>query len=97
MEDVLFVSSKVKGAETSIDGGKVSLQRKMADLTGVAAEVTAIGRYQVSILPEVTQFNYFLEVQNPTRAKKTYILSLVNGESVTKVTKMLKVERFNSL
>lgn len=83
--DVLFIGSEIQGAESSIEGPKVLVHRKLKDLTGAAAEVTVVGRYQISVLPESTKFSYFFEIHNPNRGKKAYQLSMVNGESVTKI------------
>lgn len=83
--DVLFVASDVKGADSSVDGTRVVLHRKLKELTGTAADVTVTARYQVSVLPESTKFTYFFDIHNPNRAKKPYVLTLVNGESVTQI------------
>jgi hypothetical protein len=83
--DVLFVASDVIGADSSIEGAKVVIHRKLNELTGIAAEVTVTGRYQVSVLPESTKFVYHFDIHNPNRAKKAYQLNLANGESVTSI------------
>lgn len=83
--EVLFVGSDIHGAESSIEGSRVVLHRKLKELTGAASEVTVVGRYQVSVLPESTKFSYYFEINNPNRGKKSYSLPLVNGESVTQI------------
>ncbi len=83
--DVLFVASDVAGADSSVEGARVVIHRKLKELTGTAAEVTVTGRYQISVLPESTKFSYHFDIHNPNRAKKPYVLTLANGESVTQV------------
>ncbi len=88
--DHTFFRSLVSGADAIADAGDSARRRVvLAPSSGgrviASGEVTAIGRYSLSVLPEETRFQYTFQFNNPNRAKKRYDLKWPNGEIVQSV------------
>jgi hypothetical protein len=91
--DHTFFHSLVSGADAIVDVGGAgdSARRRvlLAPTSGgrviASGEVTAVGRYDLSVLPEETRFQYSFLLSNPNRAKKRYDLKWKNGEIVQSV------------
>ena len=93
--NALFVKSDVKGGDFQAGNGNIGERRitltktlphrVVADLPITDEEPSAMGRYQISVLPEETKFRYILTFNNPNRAVKTFKLSFPNEEVVQKL------------
>ncbi len=94
VKNALFVKVDVNGIEPSIDATSMSDRRiifrravrRLAEAPVMDEEPSVVARYQVSILPEETKFQYFLQMQNPNRTSRHFEFVWGNGEVVQKVT-----------
>ncbi len=94
VKNALFVKVDVAGNEPSIDSTSMSDRRivfrravrRVAEAPVMDEEPSVVARYQVSILPEETRFQYFFQIQNPNRASRNFEFNWVNGEVIQKVT-----------
>jgi hypothetical protein len=89
--NALFLSAQIEGGEALIDSAAMS--RKSISIARMrkgsepvlAGEITAFGRYRMSITPDSTNFSYSIEVVNPARTKTPFEIRWPNGEIVQSV------------
>lgn len=48
--------------------------------------ISAVGRFRISVLPEASRFDYNIQIENPSRNTRRFDISLVNGETPSRVS-----------
>ncbi|MBI4403884.1 MAG: hypothetical protein HY537_06980 [Deltaproteobacteria bacterium] len=90
LSNVLFFRSEVSGAQAIVDSKgngdrKIVLVPKTQELRAPAATVTAVGRYQLTALPDEIRFKYDWLLNNPSRYVRDYEISWKNTEVVQEI------------
>ncbi len=87
--NAIHVEAKVAGMEALIlnenEAHRVVLQPMSRAATTERAEVSAVGRYLVSVRPEENRFTYAFAINNPNASRAAWELALANSEVVQKV------------
>jgi hypothetical protein len=88
LEPVLFVEAVVEDGEAFVqetgDGARrvVLSRRSGAGNSQAIREVSGVGRYRISIEPDMTRFVYLLEFENPNRTATELVVPLRNQETL---------------
>jgi len=88
--NVIHAEADVTGMDAlhlseNADAVDIVLQPMARLSTRQKADVSAVGRYTVSVRPEESRFIYQITLHNPNAARTTWDLNLANGEVVQKV------------
>jgi hypothetical protein len=91
LSPALKISAQASDAEMILQdagqGGATVVLTSLVALPGrKARDPIGAGRYRITILPNVTAFQYAFAFDNPNRSKVEYTLPLKNGEAIRTVT-----------
>jgi hypothetical protein len=88
--NTLSLQVDVKGIKNRIQGQAgiqktVFFEVPLTELQPVIGDISAVGRYRVTVLPEAQNFIYNLDLNNPNRGTKPFEFPLKNGESIRRI------------